>query len=432
MSHYLDFYDTNYKPKSSDVVCLFRVEPATGMSKREAIGRVASESSNGTWSDLTTLKPHIRKIRARAYEVKGNYVKIAYPIELFEMGSVPQLLSSFGGNIFGMKAVKNLRLEDIHFPEKLLNSFRGPEYGIEGIRKRFKIYKRPLTASVPKPKVGLTTSEFAKVAEDVWSGGIDLVKEDENLTDQFFNRFENRVNHCFKIRDKVEKETGERKGQLVNVTAETMEMLARAKLVYDLGGEFVMIDVVTTGFGAFQTLREFCHDHKMAIWVHRAMHSMFTRNPKHGMSMLALAKLVRLVGGDSLHIGTADRGKLFGKKDEVLMLEREIEHNVEGHFTTSGVNVLNQKWGHIKPILAVSSGGLHAGSVPYIVKTLGKDIAIQVGGGCHGHPMGSKAGATSVRQAIDATMNGIHLSEYAKTHKELKSALDKWGYIVPV
>src|SRR3990167_1956289 len=105
------------------------------MSKREAIGRVASESSNGTWSDLTTLKPHIRKIRARAYEVKGDYVKIAYPIELFELGSSPQLLSSFAGNIFGMKAVKNLKLEDVHFPKIMLDSFRGPEYGIQGIRK---------------------------------------------------------------------------------------------------------------------------------------------------------------------------------------------------------------------------------------------------------------------------------------------------------
>ena len=57
---------------------------------------------------------------------------------------------------------------------------------------------------------------------------------DENLTDQSFNRFENRANHCFRVRDKVEKETGERKGYFCNVTAETMEMLARAKLIHDL------------------------------------------------------------------------------------------------------------------------------------------------------------------------------------------------------
>ena len=148
---------------------------------------------------MSTLKPHIRKIRARAFEIKGNYVKIAYPIELFELGSVPQLLSSFAGNIFGMKAVNNLRLEDVHFPEVLLKSFRGPQYGIDGIRKLFKIHKRPLTASVPKPKVGMTTEEHCKVADDIWRGGVDFLKDDENLTDQKFNRFENRANKCFKL-----------------------------------------------------------------------------------------------------------------------------------------------------------------------------------------------------------------------------------------
>ncbi|MEM0147300.1 MAG: hypothetical protein QXF85_02495, partial [Candidatus Micrarchaeaceae archaeon] len=95
---YADFIDFGYKPTESDLVCLFRVEPAKGISMKEAIGRIASESSNGTWAELTTLKEHIRRIRARAYSIKGNYVKVAYPIELFEMGNIPQLMSSVAGN----------------------------------------------------------------------------------------------------------------------------------------------------------------------------------------------------------------------------------------------------------------------------------------------------------------------------------------------
>jgi ribulose-bisphosphate carboxylase large chain len=429
MTQYLDFVDFKYKPKSSDLVCLFRFEPAKGISVNECIGRIASESSNGTWSSLMTLKPHIRKIRARAFEIKGNYVKIAYPIELFELGSVPQLLSSYGGNIFGMKAVKNLRLEDMDFPKAMLNSFRGPQYGIEGIRRLFKIYKRPLTASVPKPKVGMTTAEHCRVAEDVWRGGIDFLKDDENLTDQKFNRFENRANKCFKIRDRIEEELGERKGYYINVTAETAEMLARAKLVSDLGGEYVMIDVLTAGFAAFQTLREFCHDHKMAIHIHRAMHATMTRNPKHGISMLSLAKFVRMVGGDSLHIGTVI-GKLVGKKDEVLTLEREVEYNIEERYLKQPV--LRERWHNIKPVFAVSSGGLHPGLVPQIIHLLGNDIIIQAGGGIHGHPMGSKSGAIALRHSIDAVMNNLPLIEYAKKSSELSMALEKWGYMRPV
>ena len=100
MSQYLDFVDLKYKPKKSDLVVLFRVEPSSGISKKEALGRVAAESSNGTWTTLSTLKPHIRKIRARAFKTKGHYVKIAYPLELFEQGNIPQLMSSIAGNIF--------------------------------------------------------------------------------------------------------------------------------------------------------------------------------------------------------------------------------------------------------------------------------------------------------------------------------------------
>ena len=89
---------------------------------------------------------------------------------------------------------------------------------------------------------------------------------------------------------------------------------------------------------------------------------------------------------------------------------------------------MEQKWGSIKPVLAVSSGGLHPGHVPYLMKHLGKDLVIQAGGGIHWNPRGSKYGAMGLRQAVEATMKRISLKKYSKTHKELKEALDKFGY----
>ena len=56
---------------------------------------------------------------------------------------MPEILSSIAGNIFGMKALKNLKLLDIHFPRAIVKKFRGPKYGIKGIRKLLKIKKRP-------------------------------------------------------------------------------------------------------------------------------------------------------------------------------------------------------------------------------------------------------------------------------------------------
>jgi ribulose-bisphosphate carboxylase large chain len=111
-----DFLNLKYKPKECDLVCLFRVEP-NKVSIKEASENVALESSTGTWDEVTTEKEYMRKLAAKVFSIKGNYVKIAYPGELFEGGNAPNILSSIAGNIFGMKIVKNLRLEDIRFQE---------------------------------------------------------------------------------------------------------------------------------------------------------------------------------------------------------------------------------------------------------------------------------------------------------------------------
>ncbi len=222
---YLDFVDTSYKPSKDELIALFRVEPAEGISMPEAIGRVASESSIGTWTKLTTMTPEKRRLMAKAYCFKKSWVEVAYPVDLFEEGNMPQVLSSIAGNIFGMKALKNLRLEDVTFPPSLVKSFPGPQFGLDGIRKIFKVKDRPLTVSVPKPKVGMTSEEHAEAGYEAWSGGLDLLKDDENLSNQVFNKFERRAKLSFKMRDKAEKETGEVKSYLINVTAETKEML---------------------------------------------------------------------------------------------------------------------------------------------------------------------------------------------------------------
>jgi ribulose-bisphosphate carboxylase large chain len=429
MSQYLDFVDFRYRPSKDDIVCLFRFEPAKGISTNEALGRIAAESSNGTWTELTTLKEHIRKIRARAFRVSGRKAEIAYPIQLFELGSMPQLYSSVAGNIFGMKALDNLRLEDINFSDKMIRSFPGPQFGIGGVRKFMKVRKRPLTATVPKPKVGMTTAEHAKTGYEAWVGGVDFLKDDENLTDQGFNRFDARAKLCAKMRDRAEKETGEVKDYFINITAETKEMLRRMKVAHNYGFRYVMVDIVTTGWSGLQTVREAANDTKQAIHAHRAMHAAFSRNPKHGISMNVLAKCARLAGVDNIHIGTIV-GKLVSPKHEVLVLENEMEHqHISEDFRG---NVLREDWLDKKPVLAVSSGGLHPGLVPYVMGTLGNDIALQLGGGIHGHPNGTREGAMALRQAIDAKMEGVPLAEYAKTHRELAVALGKFGMSHPV
>lgn len=407
----MPYIDLSYKPTENDLICKFFVEPEENSSIEKACENIAAESSIGTWTELFTMEPEIyKKLGPHVFEIdtSSGEVLIAYPSDLFELGNIPEILSSIAGNIFGMKAVENLRLRDVEFPEKIVKSFLGPRFGIHGVRKLLGIQKRPLVGTIIKPKLGLNSEKHARVAYESWLGGCDIVKDDENLTNQVFNPFKERVLKTLEMRDKAEKETGERKIYMPNISAETEEMIERAEFVKENGGRYVMVDIVTVGFSALQTLRNKNLD--LVIHAHRAMHAAFTRNKKHGISMLVLAKLSRLIGADQIHIGTVV-GKMEGPKEEVM----EIKNAIVG------------EWYGLKRTFPVCSGGLHPGLVPKLVEILGNDIIIQAGGGVHGHPEGSKAGAKAMRQSVDAVMDCIPLEEYAKKHKELQTALDKWG-----
>lgn len=448
---YDDFVKLNYKPKPTDIIASFKVKVPKWQKNKTAFGAVASESSVGTWT--TGLKAlhykHVQKVAAKVYETKkaskdSYWIKIAYPEKHFEPGNMPQILASIAGNVFGMKTVDGLRLQDIKWTKSAVKAFPGPQFGIKGVRKIFNEKKRPLMLSVAKPKVGMTTAEHSKVGWQIWTGGLDLLKDDENLSNQWFNPFQRRVTTCLKLRDKAEKLTGDKKSYLINVTAPTVkEMENRAKFVAKMGGEYAMIDICTSGWTALHSLREICSDLGLAIHCHRAFHGAFTRNPQHGMSMILMGEITRLLGGDQLHIGTAGVGKMVGGKKEVLEIEdhvTESDHHIDAmhrKITHPEVrpnpkeNTLGQDWYGMKPVFPVASGGLHPGIVEDVCKKMGTDIMLQLGGGVHGHPDGSYGGAKAMREAVEAYIDGVDVDEAAKTSKELKIALKKWGHIRP-
>lgn len=168
-----------------------------------------------------------------------------------------------------------------------------------------------------------------------------------------------------------------------------------------------MVDILTCGWSALQTLRN--RDLNLVIHAHRAGHAAFTRNPKHGISMNVIAKIVRIIGLDQLHVGAA-----FGKMSEG---EGEVKRNCE---------VLRGDLYGLKEVMPVASGGLHPRTVPPLIENFGLDIVIQAGGGIHGHPGGTISGAKAMRQAIEASVKGVSLDDYAGSHPELDQALKLW------
>ncbi|MGC8835592.1 MAG: type III ribulose-bisphosphate carboxylase [Infirmifilum sp.] len=435
---YPEFVKWGYTPDpKNEVIVTFRLTPSEGFTVDDAAGGVAAESSVGTWTTLYQWYDQSRldRLKGKAYEYKdlgdGSYlVRIAYPVELFEEANMPAFLASVAGNIFGMRRVKGLRVEDIYLPPVFLKGFKGPSKGINGIREVMRISKRPIIGTVPKPKVGYSPDEVEKLAYDLLIGGMDYVKDDENIASPSFCRFEERAKAIMKSIDRAEKETGERKAWFANITADVREMERRLKLVADYGNPYIMVDVVITGWSALTYIRDLAEEYGLAIHGHRAMHAAFTRNPYHGISMFTLAKLYRIIGIDQLHVGTPEVGKLEAKTVDVVRNARVLRDPV---YTPDSDDVfhLEQPLKGFKPSFPVSSGGLHPGTLPEVIRRMGMDLVIQVGGGVVGHPDGPRAGAAAARQAVEAAIEGIDLAEYAKTHRELARAIEKWGFVKP-
>ncbi len=150
-------------------------------------------------------------------------------------------------------------------------------------------------------------------------------------------------------------------------------------------------------------------NYNLVIHAHRAGHAAFTKNQKHGIVMRTIAKISRIIGVDQLHVGTVV-GKMCETKEEVL----------------DNIDALKSDMKGLRKVMPVASGGLHPNLVPDLIKIFGKDFIIQAGGGIHGHPNGTVAGAIAMRQAVHAVLEGVNLLEYAKTHVELKKAINLW------
>jgi ribulose-bisphosphate carboxylase large chain len=419
------YLDLDYMPATTDLLVAFRLTPRADVPFDEAAAAVAAESSTGTWTDVDQADEGLAfELRARVYRIDGQIAYIAYPAELFEFGSIPNILSSVVGNVFGFKAVTNLKLLDMRLPIALVESFPGPAFGIAGVRDKLAVHGRALTGSTIKPKLGLSPREHAQRAYETLRGGIDTIKDDENLNSQTWSPFDERVARTLELLRRAEAETGERKGYWANVTAaDTGEMVRRANKVALEGGRFVMVDFLTAGFAATATLRQETERLGLALHAHRAMHAVFDRQLDHGVDFLAIAKWARLLGVDHVHVGTGV-GKLEGTIAEMGERRRMLTQDLA---LAGGGTLFDQPWGATKPVVPVASGGLHPGHVPQLDATFGKDAFFLFGGGVHGHPGGSRAGAAAARAAVEAVAAGQSLEAAAHTSPELRVALDLWS-----
>jgi ribulose-bisphosphate carboxylase large chain len=440
----MGYWDATYSVKDTDILALFRITPQPGVDPVEATAAVAGESSTATWTVVwTDLLTACDIYRAKAYRVDPVpntpdqfFGYIAYECELFEEGSLANLTASIIGNVFGFKAVKALRLEDMRIPHSYLKTFQGPATGVIVERERLNNFGRPLLGATVKPKLGLSGRNYGRVVFEGLKGGLDFLKDDENINSQPFMRWRERFLYVQEGITRASAATGEVKGSYLNITAGTMEeVYTRAEYAKDLGTVIVMIDLVM-GYTAIQSAAIWARDNDLILHLHRAGNSTYARQKNHGINFRVISNWMRMAGVDHIHAGTVV-GKLEG---DPLMVKGFYNTLLD---VTTDINLpqglfFALDWASLRKCLPVASGGIHCGQMHMLLNYLGDDVVLQFGGGTIGHPDGIQAGATANRVALESMVLARNegrdyltegpeiLQDAAKMCGPLQTALDLW------
>ena len=444
----MGYWRPDYEPEESDVLAAFRITPQAGVDAEEAAAAVAGESSTATWTVVWTDRlTALDNYQGKAYRVQPvpgtdppQYIAyIAYKLDLFEEGSIANMASSIIGNVFGFKALKALRLEDIRVPREYIKTFQGPPHGIVNEREMLNKHGRPLLGATTKPKLGLSPRNYGRVVYEALRGGLDFVKDDENTNSQPFNRWRERYLYCMEAVQHAMADTGEIKGHYLNVTAGSMEeMYERAEFARELGSVIVMIDL-TVGFTAMTSMSRWARKNGVLLHLHRAGYATYARQKNHGMNFRVLAKWCRMLGVDHIHAGTVV-GKLEGDPGAIRGYYDTLRKDFIPRDAETGI-YFDQDWVHMPSVMPVASGGIHAGQMHQLLHHLGEDVVLQFGGGTIGHPMGVAAGATANRVAVEVMIQARNegrdylregpdiLQQAAKWSPELRAALEVWGEI---
>ena len=388
---------------------------------------LAVEQTTGTWVKVPAETPEVREkfigrvvgiYETPSYqaeipqEVNERHfiIRIAYPWANFGP-QFAMLLSTVIGNISSSGKVKLL---DLEFPKKYLEEFKGPKFGVPGIRELLGVYDRPLLNNMIKPCTGLDPETTAQLAYEAAVGGVDIIKDDELVADAPHCPLVDRVKAVMAALKRADEEKGEKTLYAFNITDRTEKLRDNAYRAIEAGANCLMVNYFTIGLDATRML---CEDPNINVPI--LAHSDFTgavyESPWSGVSATLIgAKLPRLAGLD-MAIGLSPYGKF------PMMIDT---------FVNMGLQML-APWHHIKPMFPMPGGGTTQGHIEDLYNKFGKDVMIAAGGAIHGHPMGATAGARAFRQGIDAVMRGQSLEEAAKEYKELGAAIEAWGVYKP-
>lgn len=359
-----------------------------------AIGQsVGNPNVRNEWETDELFENHSCLILADEEELKtqkSGLVEIAFPVVNidFDTDGVSHLLCMLMGGQMDIDIIEKCQLKKLTFPEVVLKHFKGPKFGISGIREYLGIQDRPLVGAIIKPKTGISPHVLLEMTKQLVEGGANFIKEDEILASPSFCRLEDRVPLISEyLKDK-------KVVYCYAINSDPAHVLDRVKKVYDLGGRGVHINF-WSGMGVYKSIRDL--DLPMFLHFQKSGDRILT-SEKHDyhIDWTVICQLATMMGVDFIHSGMWG-GYMSNDEDQLRAALETLQA------------------GNTFPAL---SCGLHPGLVQAIVTRFGKDVLLNAGGAVHGHPMGTTAGVKALVQAA----SGEHGPEYLE-------AINKWGLV---
>jgi ribulose-bisphosphate carboxylase large chain len=319
-------------------------------------------------------------------------VEIAFPVANtdWDTDGISHMLCQLMGGHVDIDIVTKCRLVGLELPETVTMHFLGPKFGLSGFREFTGQYNKPLLGGIVKPKIGVSPEVLLEMVKQMVDGGVDFIKEDEIMSNPACAPLERRV-------DIIANYLAKQSRKVVfchTINADPHVVVDRVKRVHELGGNGVHINVFS-GLGVYNSIRKM--DLPLFLHFQKSGDKVFTdKNHRFSISWPVMCQLATMMGVDTIQTG------MMGgySNDDPIELEQAI-------------NILRA--GNTTPVL---SCGFHPGLVEKITNLAGQDFMANVGGAIHGHPGGTQAGATAMRQAVDKTYG-----------PEYDQAITKWGLI---
>jgi 3-oxoisoapionate-4-phosphate transcarboxylase/hydrolase len=333
-------------------------------------------------------------------------VTLSWPLDTLGP-SLPNLLATVAGNLFELKPVTGLRLLDIHLPDEFGAAYPGPRFGIAGTRRLAGVNERPLIGTIIKPSVGLCPRETAELVNGLCRAGIDFIKDDELQSDGPACPFDQRVEEVMRVINDHSQRSGKKVMYAFNLTGDLDQMRRRHDTLLRHGATCLMASINSVGLVGMIELARFS---QLPVHAHRNGWGYLSRHPLLGWSYIAWQKIWRLAGADHMHVNGI--GNKFAESDESCIASARA--CLTPMFVDKPCTVM--------PVFSSAQSPLQA---PETYRGLrSADLIVTAGGGIMAHPLGIAAGVTAMREAWEATLAGIPLTDFARNHPSLQHALE--------